>query len=120
MSGFEERLTLVPQVPPGLPSAAPGAIRFCLEGVPERERPAVFREYFGREVTGYDIEILPDVSFDVTQTHRMLTDPRRAGEKISAIALDAAFGDVSYFNRAFRRSYGETPSGVRVHAVGRS
>lgn len=342
MSGLEERLTLVPQAPPGLLSAAPGAIRFSLDGVPERERPAVFREYFGREVVGYDIELLPDVQFDVdvrfqvlpdlmmmwgkthgsrnqrtsqtlahdasddigmvvnlggdhrithgqrelilgegeavllslgevwSSTHRppgnllalrvprsrlaplvtrvddryfrpipaptpalrllvdyikvvqlgdyapgpdllpvvvshihdlmavaagatrdaqeaardcglraarlhaikadivrnldgdlnvgalanrnrcsprfvqrlfeadgttlteyvlsqrlarayrMLTDPRRAGDKISAIALDAGFGDISYFNRVFRRSYGETPSGVRVHAAGHS
>jgi len=45
--------------------------------------------------------------------HRMLTDPRRDGDKISAIALDAGFGDLSYFNRVFRRRYGDTPSGVR-------
>ena len=45
--------------------------------------------------------------------HRLLTDPRHATEKISAIALDAGFGDLSYFNRMFRRRYGETPSGVR-------
>jgi AraC-like DNA-binding protein len=48
--------------------------------------------------------------------HRLLTDPRRDGEKISAIALDAGFGDVSYFNRAFRQRYGDTPSGVRMRA----
>ena len=71
MSGLEERLTLVPQ---GLPSAAPGAIRFCLDGVPERERPAVFREYFGREVIGYDIELLPDVPFDVDVRIQVLPD----------------------------------------------
>ncbi|HET7716934.1 MAG TPA: helix-turn-helix domain-containing protein [Bauldia sp.] len=46
----------------------------------------------------------------------MLTDPRRSGEKISAIALDAGFGDVSYFNRVFRQAYGDTPSGVRARA----
>ena len=45
---------------------------------------------------------------------QMLTDPRRAGDKITTIALDAGFADVSYFNRAFRRVYGETPSGVRA------
>jgi AraC-like DNA-binding protein len=43
----------------------------------------------------------------------MLTDPRRAGHKISAIALDAGFGDLSYFNRVFRRRYDETPSAAR-------
>ena len=43
-------------------------------------------------------------------------DPRRAGDKISTIALDAGFSDLSYFNRAFRQLYGDTPSGVRVQA----
>jgi AraC-like DNA-binding protein len=55
----------------------------------------------------------------LARAYRMLTDPCRAGEKISAIAFDAGFGDVSYFNRAFRRIYGDAPSGVRVRAPGR-
>jgi transcriptional regulator GlxA family with amidase domain len=37
--------------------------------------------------------------------HRLLSDPLRAGVKISTIALDAGFGDLSFFNRAFRRRY---------------
>jgi AraC-like DNA-binding protein len=49
----------------------------------------------------------------LAKAHGMLTDPRREAEKISTIALDAGFGDLSYFNRAFRRRYGEAPSGVR-------
>jgi AraC-like DNA-binding protein len=48
------------------------------------------------------------------RAHRMLTDPRHAHEKITTIALDAGFADVSYFNRAFRQLYGDTPSGVRA------
>ena len=47
-------------------------------------------------------------------THRMLTDPRRAGWTITAIALEAGFGDLSTFNHAFRRAYGATPSDVRA------
>jgi AraC-like DNA-binding protein len=35
---------------------------------------------------------------------------------VSSIALDAGFGDISYFNRAFRRRYGATPSDVRAQA----
>jgi AraC-like DNA-binding protein len=50
----------------------------------------------------------------LVRAHRMLTDPRRAGEKVSTIALDAGFADISYFNRAFRQLYGDTPSGVRA------
>lgn len=49
--------------------------------------------------------------------HRMLTDPRLAGRTISSIAYDVGFGDVSYFNRVFRRIYGATPSDVRESAM---
>ncbi|HKS61075.1 MAG TPA: AraC family transcriptional regulator [Xanthobacteraceae bacterium] len=53
--------------------------------------------------------------------HRLLTDPHHAAEKISTIAFDAGFGDVSYFNRVFRERYGDTPSAIRVLArAGRS
>src|SRR5215510_12826016 len=52
----------------------------------------------------------------LVRAHRLLTDARYAGEKISAIALDAGFGDVSYFNRVFRRRYGVAPSELRVGA----
>jgi AraC-like DNA-binding protein len=44
---------------------------------------------------------------------RLLSDPRRSGLKISAIAFDAGFGDLSYFNRTFRRHYGMAPSELR-------
>jgi AraC-like DNA-binding protein len=44
---------------------------------------------------------------------RMLTDPRFARQTITEIALAAGFGDLSYFNRTFRRRYGVTPSEVR-------
>jgi AraC-like DNA-binding protein len=47
---------------------------------------------------------------------RLLSDPLRAGVKVSTIALDAGFGDLSYFNRAFRRRYGLAPSELRAAA----
>jgi len=43
----------------------------------------------------------------------MLTDRRWAQVGITAIAYDAGFGDLSCFNRAFKRCYGATPSEVR-------
>jgi AraC-like DNA-binding protein len=50
--------------------------------------------------------------------HRMLTDFRFAERSITSVAFDAGFGDLSYFDRAFRRSYGATPSAVRAdHAT---
>jgi AraC-like DNA-binding protein len=47
------------------------------------------------------------------RAHRLLRDPLHASQKISTIALDIGFGDLSYFNRAFRRRYGMTPSELR-------
>ena len=47
------------------------------------------------------------------RAYRMLRDTRMAGRSISAIAYDVGFGDLSYFNRAFRRRYGATPSDIR-------
>ncbi len=45
--------------------------------------------------------------------HRMLSNPLLAAQTISMIAYEAGFGDLSHFNRVFRRRYGETPSDVR-------
>jgi AraC-like DNA-binding protein len=39
------------------------------------------------------------------------TDQRR---KIADIALEVGFSDLSHFNRAFRRHFGDTPSGMRA------
>jgi len=50
----------------------------------------------------------------LARAHQLLSDPRLRGEKISAVALDCGFGDVSYFNRVFRRRYGAAPSDVRA------
>jgi AraC-like DNA-binding protein len=44
---------------------------------------------------------------------QLLSNPRLAGRTISSIAGDAGFGDLSYFNRTFRRRYSVTPSDVR-------
>jgi AraC-like DNA-binding protein len=49
----------------------------------------------------------------LARAHRMLSDPRLSERTISAIAYEAGFGDVSNFNRVFRRRYGETPSDMR-------
>jgi AraC-like DNA-binding protein len=47
---------------------------------------------------------------------RMLTDATFAGWTISAIAFEAGFSNLSYFNRAFRSRYGATPSDLRAKA----
>lgn len=50
---------------------------------------------------------------------RLLRDPRLANRKISEIAMDCGFADLSYFNRSFRRRFGDTPSAVRAEAARR-
>jgi AraC-like DNA-binding protein len=40
------------------------------------------------------------------------------GTTASAVALAAGFGDLSHFNRSFRRRYGATPSDVRAAGRG--
>jgi AraC-like DNA-binding protein len=52
----------------------------------------------------------------LARAHRVLSDPRRAGEKITTAAYEAGFGDLSYFNRVFRRRYGAAPSEIRLEA----
>jgi AraC-like DNA-binding protein len=49
--------------------------------------------------------------------HRRLSAPGMRWEKISTIALDAGFGDLSYFNRTFRTRFGMTPSEWRETKV---
>ena len=49
----------------------------------------------------------------LARAHRMLSDPRLADRNISAIAFAVGFGDLSYFNRSFRRYHGVTPSEVK-------
>ncbi|WP_229178753.1 AraC family transcriptional regulator [Bradyrhizobium ivorense] len=43
-----------------------------------------------------------------------MTDPRHSGSTIGTIAFEAGLGDLSYFNRTFRRHYGATPSDIRA------
>jgi AraC-like DNA-binding protein len=46
--------------------------------------------------------------------HRILTDPRFLERSITSVAFDVGFGDLSYFDRVFRRRYGSTPSELRT------
>jgi AraC-like DNA-binding protein len=52
----------------------------------------------------------------LARVHRMLRDPRHAPLTIGAIAYGAGFGDLSTFNREFRRCFGATPSDIRAAA----
>lgn len=47
------------------------------------------------------------------RAYRMLTSPCHARSAISSIAFAAGFGDLSNFNRCFRRHFGTTPTQIR-------
>ncbi|WP_119303978.1 helix-turn-helix transcriptional regulator [Dongia deserti] len=49
----------------------------------------------------------------LARVREMLADPSFSGWSISAVALQAGFGDISYFNRCFRRQFGASPSELR-------
>jgi AraC-like DNA-binding protein len=53
----------------------------------------------------------------LARAHRMLCAPRSSGYPVSAIAYEVGFGDLSYFNRCFRKLYGLTPVDVRKTVV---
>ena len=52
----------------------------------------------------------------LSRAHRILSDPRLSDRSISSVAFDVGFGDLSYFNRAFRRCYAATPTEIRQSA----
>lgn len=49
----------------------------------------------------------------LARAQRRLMDPRLEHHTVAEIAYEAGFGDISWFNRAFRRRYGMTPSEAR-------
>ncbi|WP_079545515.1 helix-turn-helix domain-containing protein [Bradyrhizobium lablabi] len=58
----------------------------------------------------------PPLRERLARAHTALTDPRVANRPISNIAFANGFGDLSYFNRTFRRRYAASPSEVREAA----
>jgi AraC-like DNA-binding protein len=73
--------------------------------------PRYIRTLFQSEETTFTDFVL---SQRLARVHRCLVDPRFAGHMISTIAFEAGFGDLSYFNHAFRRRYRATPSDIRA------
>lgn len=80
-----------------------------------RVMPRYIQRLFESEGTTFTDHVLAQ---RLAFAHRLLSDPHRASLKVSTIAFDAGFSDLSYFNRSFRRRYGVTPSELRAAAVG--
>jgi AraC-like DNA-binding protein len=77
----------------------------------QRVTPRYVQMLFEAEGTTFSEFVL---NTRLLRAHRMLANPSFAGRPIISVALDAGFQDLSYFNRTFRRRFGDTPSGVRA------
>ena len=66
---------------------------------------------FERENTTYSTFVL-DARLE--RAHRILCDSRSVGRSVSDIAYSVGFGDLSYFNRTFKRRFGATPTELRT------
>jgi len=69
------------------------------------------RKLFEHEGTSFTAFVLGE---RLTRVRRMLRDSRHAHLTIAQLAHACGFNDISYFNRAFRRHFGATPTDVRV------
>jgi AraC-like DNA-binding protein len=78
-----------------------------------RLSPRYIRKLFEGENTSLSQFVLVQ---RLARVHRMLVDPRYDGVTIGDIVLAVGFGDISTFNREFRRRFAMTPSDVRAAA----
>lgn len=92
---------------------ADGELSVTAVALRHRVSPRYLRKLFESEGVTFSGYVLEQ---RLALAHRLLSDPRRAGEKIASVAFTAGFGDVSYFYRAFRRRYGLLPTDVRAQA----
>jgi AraC-like DNA-binding protein len=79
-----------------------------------RVTPRYVQALFEREGASFSSFLLDR---RLAHVHRMLRDPMQSTKPISSIVYDSGFGDLSHFNRAFRRRYGATPTDVRAQAT---
>jgi AraC-like DNA-binding protein len=95
--------------------AGMGQANLSLEAIARHQgiSPRYVRKLFDLEGTTFTEFVLDQ---RLARAHRMLIDRQFSHRTIGAIAFTVGFGDLSYFNRAFRRRYGATPSDVRAAA----
>ncbi len=77
----------------------------------QRISDSYIRKLFEGEGTSFSEFVL---GRRLVRAHRMLTDRRWADQSIASIAFESGFGDVSYFNRTFKRLYGARPCDIRA------
>jgi AraC-like DNA-binding protein len=83
-----------------------------LDGIALRHRvsPRYVQKLFEMEGTSFSDHVRTE---RLARTYRMLQDPRLSHMSISTIAYECGFGDITAFNRAFRKQYDASPSDVR-------
>lgn len=83
-----------------------------IEGVARRcgISPRYIRRLFQEEGSSFSAHVL-DQRLD--RAYRLLLHPGQRPTTIAATAYACGFGDLSYFNRTFRRRFGMTPSDLR-------
>src|SRR3546814_3690801 len=72
--------------------------------------PRYVRRLFQDEGSSFSDHVLGE---RLDRAHRLLLHPGQASRTIAAVAYACGFGDLSYFNRTFRRRFGMTPSDLR-------
>jgi AraC-like DNA-binding protein len=90
------------------------AMSVCQAALAEGVSPRYVQMLFEAEGTTFSAFVLAE---RLALARRRLADPVHAGRPVSDLVYDSGFGDLSYFNRAFRAAYGETPSDVRHKAT---
>jgi AraC-like DNA-binding protein len=59
------------------------------------------------------------LEFRLRKVYQSIVTPMDHWRKVSEIAYECGFGDLSYFNRSFRRRFGDSPSAIRAASVAR-
>ncbi len=77
----------------------------------QRISDSYIRKLFEGEGTSFSEFVL---TRRLVRAHRLLTDRRWAERNIASIAFECGFGDLSYFNRTFKRFFGSPPSDIRA------
>jgi AraC-like DNA-binding protein len=75
--------------------------------------PRYLRRLFEQDGSSFSAFVLVE---RLAKAHLMLMDRRYLHLNIAQIIHESGFGDISYFNRAFRRRYNATPSDIRAAA----
>ncbi|MGQ2905239.1 MAG: helix-turn-helix transcriptional regulator [Neoaquamicrobium sediminum] len=76
--------------------------------------PRAIRDLFYAAGTNFTDHVLAQ---RLERAHGLLSTPTLGHRSITAIAYECGFGDLSWFNQAFRRRYAMTPSDLRASGL---